>query len=77
MSSLAVSDHHIYGIRQYPRRYRVLFPFEKAVGSFPYLQDSMAANAEHDIVVGEYEDAWGARAARWGGGGEGTFGRAV
>ncbi len=38
---------------------RVLFPFEKTVGAFPYLVDDIAAFGDVEIVRGEFEDAWG------------------
>ncbi|MBW6424996.1 YvcK family protein [Rhizobium sp. XQZ8] len=37
---------------------RVLFPFEKTVGAFPYLQDDLPEDGEHMIMRGELEDAW-------------------
>lgn len=37
---------------------RVLFPFEKTVGAFPYLSQSTRSEPYCRVVSGEYEDAW-------------------
>lgn len=37
---------------------RVLFPFEKTVGAFPYLSHVTDGNDQWTVVTGEYEDAW-------------------
>jgi uncharacterized cofD-like protein len=37
---------------------RVLFPFEKTVGAFPYLLDDVAQTTDATIVRSEFEDAW-------------------
>jgi len=37
---------------------RVLFPFEKTVGSFPYLDSEGVASGTRDAMIGEFEDAW-------------------
>lgn len=37
---------------------RVLFPFEKTVGAFPYLSDMLSGDESCTVVTGEYEEAW-------------------
>jgi uncharacterized cofD-like protein len=37
---------------------RVLFPFEKTVGTFPYFVDDVVAVGNIEIIRGEFEDAW-------------------
>jgi uncharacterized cofD-like protein len=37
---------------------RVLFPFQKTVGSFSYLSDTLNGRSACEVVIGEYEDAW-------------------
>ncbi|OWV86848.1 gluconeogenesis factor YvcK family protein [Rhizobium sp. R693] len=38
---------------------RVLFPFEKTVGVFPYLAyDFRKVRRQYEVTVGEFEDAW-------------------
>lgn len=41
---------------------RELFPFEKTIGSFPYLAngalDETSRKIRADVLIGEYEDAW-------------------
>lgn len=37
---------------------RVLFPFEKTIGAFKYLSHDMSAGKNHEVITGEYEDAW-------------------
>lgn len=37
---------------------RVLFPFEKTVGAFPYLSHEIGVVRDFDVIFGEYEDAW-------------------
>lgn len=37
---------------------RMLFPFEKTVGAFPYLADDMTEKKGLKLISGEFEDAW-------------------
>ncbi|WP_428412735.1 gluconeogenesis factor YvcK family protein [Pararhizobium sp.] len=37
---------------------RVLFPFEKTVGAFPYLSHVTDTIDHCTVIIGEYEDAW-------------------
>jgi len=37
---------------------RVLFPFEKTVGVFPYMAHEVCSETTSKVIVGEYEDAW-------------------
>ncbi|ENN89688.1 protein of unknown function UPF0052 and CofD [Rhizobium freirei PRF 81] len=37
---------------------RVLFPFEKTVGRFPYLTDGLSDAAPYTLIRDEFEDAW-------------------
>ncbi|MGG6897655.1 MULTISPECIES: gluconeogenesis factor YvcK family protein [Rhizobium] len=37
---------------------RVLFPFEKTVGRFPYLTDGLSDTARYALIRDEFEDAW-------------------
>lgn len=37
---------------------RVLFPFEKTVGAFPYLSHETDDCDQPAVIIGEYEDAW-------------------
>ncbi|WP_117190503.1 gluconeogenesis factor YvcK family protein [Rhizobium terrae] len=37
---------------------RLLFPFEKTVGVFPYLADDLPEGGGYEIVLDELEDAW-------------------
>ncbi len=37
---------------------RVLFPFEKTIGEFPYLSDGLSEKAPPVLVRDEFEDAW-------------------
>ncbi|WP_271022271.1 gluconeogenesis factor YvcK family protein [Rhizobium sp. RCAM05973] len=37
---------------------RVLFPFEKTVGDFPYLVDELPSTPSYELIRGEFEDAW-------------------
>lgn len=36
---------------------RVFYPFEKTIGSFPYLSHAMTER-DYTVITGEYEDAW-------------------
>jgi 2-phospho-L-lactate transferase/gluconeogenesis factor (CofD/UPF0052 family) len=37
---------------------RVLLPFEKTVGAFPYLADDLPESGDYELIPGELEDAW-------------------
>lgn len=37
---------------------RLLFPFEKTVGGFPYLADDLPEGGDHEVILDELEDAW-------------------
>jgi uncharacterized cofD-like protein len=37
---------------------RMLFPFEKTVGKFPYLREDRQERNDHQVIKGEFEDAW-------------------
>lgn len=37
---------------------RVLFPFEKTVGAYPYLSHVIDTDGQYTVITGEYEDAW-------------------
>lgn len=37
---------------------RMLFPFEKTIGKFPYLRENLQEDAGTAIFRGEFEDAW-------------------
>ena len=37
---------------------RVLFPFEKTVGMFPYLLDDLPKSGDYEVMLDELEDAW-------------------
>jgi 2-phospho-L-lactate transferase/gluconeogenesis factor (CofD/UPF0052 family) len=37
---------------------RVLFPFEKTVGMFPYLLNDLPKSGDYEVMLDELEDAW-------------------